>query len=128
MVVQHLNLYDWGTSNPNYTSLASGFVQSTEKRGPIISDVGPNTPRDDPTVGGVFDASATDQRLLTELNCGEGSYLERVSGPASRLSTVGRTMKKFSRHRVYMNCWCNFNLRRPRPLSVPSEGPHPPRG
>lgn len=75
MVVQHLNLYDWGTSNPIYSSLVSGFVQSTSTRGPNF------TGRSilDPTVGGVLDRRATDQRLLTNINCGEGSYLERVS-------------------------------------------------
>lgn len=79
MVVQHLDLYDWGTSNPIYSSLVSGFVQSRSTRGPSITGVGTNTPRTDATVGGVFDTSATDQRVLTEINCGEGSYLERVS-------------------------------------------------
>ena len=79
MVVQHLDLYDWGTSNPIYSSLVSGFVQSTSTRGPTISGVGTNTPLTDPTVGGSFDTSATDQRLLTTINCGEGSFLERVS-------------------------------------------------
>ena len=79
MVVQHLDLYDWGTSNPIYNRLESGFVQSTSTRGPTIRGVGANTPRDDIRTGGVFDTSATDQRLLTTINCGEGSYLERVS-------------------------------------------------
>ncbi len=88
MVVQHLDLYDWGTSNPTYSSLVSGFVQSTSTQGPIIAGVGSGTPSTDPTVGGVFDPSATDQRLLTQINCGEGSYLERVSEPVS--GSIGR--------------------------------------
>jgi len=76
MVAQHLDLYDWGTSNPAYSSLESGFVQSNST---TISNVDRQTPTRNAAVGGVFDPSAIDQRLLTELNCGEGSYLERVS-------------------------------------------------
>lgn len=81
MVVQHLDLDDWGTSNPIYDRLVSGFSQSTSNtNGPTIRGIGRDTPRDEPTVGGVFDSTATNQHLLTEINCGEGSYLERVRG------------------------------------------------
>ena len=80
MVEQHLDVNDWGTSNPIYSSLASGFVQSRSLTGPIISDVFPSTPRSNSRVGGIFNPLATHRRLLTEINCGEGSYLERVSG------------------------------------------------
>lgn len=79
MVTQHLDLFDWGTSNPIYTSLASDFIQPTSLRGTIIRGVTTATARTDPKVAGVFDASAVDQRLLTEIQCGEGSYLEKVT-------------------------------------------------
>lgn len=77
MVDQHLDLYDWGTSNPIYASLESGHSQ--QRSG--IQGIGPSTPLDDPKVGGIFSSSGTDERALTEIDCGEGSYLERVSTP-----------------------------------------------
>ena len=82
MVEQHLDINDWGTSNPIYSSLASGFVQSTSTsmQGRIISGVSASTPRSNPRVGGIYNPLATSRRLLTEINCGKGSYLERVSG------------------------------------------------
>lgn len=93
MVVQHLDLYDWGTSRPIYSSLVSGFVQSLSTRGPIISDVNLITAIVDTTVSGTFDPRATDHRLLTQINCGEGSYVERVSQLVSLVvETVGRAL------------------------------------
>lgn len=85
MVEQHLDLYDWGTSAPIYSRLVSGFVQPTSLRGRNF--VGSNRT---PDVGGIFDRLALDQRLLTEINCGEGSYLERVSDLVSPSRSFGR--------------------------------------
>lgn len=78
MVAQHLNLYDWGTSNPTYSRLESSFLQPGGVRGPIISDVSSATAYVDSRVAGTYKSSATDARVLTQINCGEGSYLERV--------------------------------------------------
>lgn len=78
MVAQHLDLYDWGTSSPIYSSLESSFIQPGGVRGRIISGVSSRTPFVDPRVAGTFDTSATDARVLTQIQCGEGSYLERV--------------------------------------------------
>ena len=107
MVAQHLDLYDWGTSNPTYGSLESGFVQSRSTRGPAIVGVGPATPSRDATVGGVYDNTAFNGRLLTELNCGEGSYLERVSEVvfrSSRYRRAGRAMELDRRQRLQPAC------------------------
>ena len=79
MVAQHLDLYDWGTSNPIYSNLESSFTQPGSVRGSIISGV--ISAFLDPTVAGAFDAAATDARVLTLIECGEGSYLERVRKP-----------------------------------------------
>lgn len=77
MVAQHLDLYDWGTSNPIYSNLESSFIQPGSVRGSIIS--GSISAFRDPRVAGAFDAGATDARVLTLIECGQGSYLERVS-------------------------------------------------
>lgn len=78
MVTQHLDLYDWGTSNPIYSSLASEFVHSRTTRGQVIVGITTATTRTDPQVAGIFDTSAIDGRVLTQIQCGEGSYLEKV--------------------------------------------------
>lgn len=73
-----MDLYDWGTSQPEYSRLQSGFVQSSS----LISGGGSftrETPLREQRIGGVFDPAGGDSRHLTEINCGEGSYLERVS-------------------------------------------------
>ena len=103
MVAQHLDLYDWGTSNPIYSSLVSGFVQSRSTRGPTISGVGLSTAVFESTVGGFFNTGATDARLLTTINCGEGSYLERVRR-ACFAGTVGRALT-VARRRMPQQFW-----------------------
>lgn len=78
MVAQHLNLYDWGTSNPIYENLASSFVQPGGLGGETISGVDSTSPSTSLTVAGTYDEDADDECVLTEIYCGEGSYLERV--------------------------------------------------
>lgn len=79
MIDQHLNLYDWGTSNPIYVRLASSFIQSTRR---LSGSVNPN----DLQVGGVPENANTDDRLLNEIRCGEGSYLEKVRVKSTTLA------------------------------------------
>lgn len=79
MVTQHLDLYDWGTSNPIHSNLESTFIQPDGVRESIISGVSFVTAFVDPRVAGTFDTSATDARVLTQIQCGKGSYLEKVS-------------------------------------------------
>ena len=107
MVEQHLDVNDWGTSNPIYSSLASGFVQPTSMTGAMILSVSADTPLSNPRVGGIYNPRAFSQRLLTEINCGEGSYLERVSWP---VSAFGRAMAKVARRHVRSNFDCALSL------------------
>ena len=80
IVAQHLDLYDWGTSNPIYDRLASRFVQTLSTQGgPRITGVDANTRDTDTTVAGIFDPRATDMEVNTQFFCGPGSYLEGVS-------------------------------------------------
>lgn len=83
MVSKHLDLYEWGTSNPIYSRL-----ESTDSEGFIDEDgvdtafgITTSSALNDANVGGIFTTSGVDHRTLTEINCGEGSYLERVSPP-----------------------------------------------
>lgn len=74
MATQHLNLYDWGTSNPIEENLKSSYSHPERSHSSIISGLKPST-----SVSGDPDEKANDRRVLTKIKCGKGSYLEKVS-------------------------------------------------
>ena len=81
---KHLDLYEWGTSNPITSRLQSthfeDFVSENFYRaelGVTSSTVARAIP-DDPQIGGITALSA-ERRTLAKITCGEASYLERVS-------------------------------------------------
>lgn len=86
MAVKHLDVNEWGTSNPIYDRLRSSHSDTRISKSSLSDfNISGGSPFDDPTVGGIFTTQGVDSRTLTEINCGEGSYLERVSEPHTPL-------------------------------------------
>lgn len=88
MVPKHLDLYEWGTSNPITSRLQSrhseDFVSNAfwEDELGISSSGDASSVTDDPKIGGITTFSGVNFRTLAKITCGEASYLERVSPPS----------------------------------------------
>eukprot|EP00752_Nemacystus_decipiens_P006177 g5574.t1 len=88
MAVKHLDLYEWGTSNP----ILSELVSYSENSGsvPDFHKLGlDETSSADPTIGGIATSSLLDHRTHVVIQCGSGSYLEYLEFIHRRASTTG---------------------------------------
>lgn len=79
MAAKHLEINEWGTSNPIYDRLLSSHTDRGITAATSVLGITSSTTGSDPKVGGRISFSGIDHRTVTTINCGESSYLERVS-------------------------------------------------
>lgn len=85
MAAKHVDVNEWGTSNPIYDRLQSSHSDTRISTNLGAFGISSSSPSVETTVGGIVTTTGVNSRTLTEINCGEGSYLERVSEPHTPL-------------------------------------------